>query len=104
LPSSMISPTAEMRVLTISRGTGCGATATLAAGGVCTGGCSGSGEDGGAADSADDQLRTATPGQAIRAGSDLLVMGRPIVRAPDPAVAAAAVVAEIEASLGPPAA
>jgi len=57
----------------------------------------------GAADSADDQSRTATPGQAIRAGSDLLVMGRPIVRAPDPAVAAAAVVAEIEASLGTPA-
>ena len=58
----------------------------------------------GAADDSDDQSRTATPGQAIRAGSDLLVMGRPIVRAPDPAAAAAAVLAEIEASLGPPAA
>jgi orotidine-5'-phosphate decarboxylase len=47
----------------------------------------------------DDQTRTATPGDAIRAGSDLLVVGRPILRAPDRAAAARAVVAEIETAL-----
>ncbi len=56
----------------------------------------------GLADACDDQARTATPGEAIRAGSDLLVMGRPIARASDPAEAAAAVIAEIEAGLGVP--
>lgn len=47
----------------------------------------------------DDQTRTASPGDAIRAGSDLLVVGRPILRAPDRAAAARAVVAEIESAL-----
>ena len=37
--------------------------------------------------SADDQQRTATPEAAIAAGSDLLVIGRPITGAPDPAAA-----------------
>lgn len=32
----------------------------------------------------DDQLRVMTPRQAIAAGSDYLVIGRPITRAPDP--------------------
>lgn len=32
----------------------------------------------------DDQKRTATPAETIRAGSDLLVVGRPITRAADP--------------------
>ena len=32
----------------------------------------------------DDQKRTATVSQAIKAGSDFLVIGRPILKAPDP--------------------
>ncbi|MBB3770757.1 orotidine-5'-phosphate decarboxylase [Angulomicrobium tetraedrale] len=46
-----------------------------------------------------DQKRVATPFAAIRAGADHLVVGRPIVAAPDPAAAARAVQAEIAAAL-----
>lgn len=48
----------------------------------------------------DDQKRIMTPADAIRAGSDYLVMGRPITGAPDRRAAARAVVDEIEAALG----
>ncbi|WP_420334819.1 orotidine-5'-phosphate decarboxylase [Roseibium sp.] len=48
---------------------------------------------------ADDQRRVMTPEDAIRAGSDYLVVGRPISKAEDPGAAADAVVAEIEAAL-----
>jgi orotidine-5'-phosphate decarboxylase len=44
----------------------------------------------------DDQKRIMTPATAIAAGADYLVVGRPILEAPDPKVAAEAIVAEIE--------
>ena len=44
---------------------------------------------------AGDQKRIMTPAAAIAAGADYLVVGRPIVAAPDPRVAAEAIVAEI---------
>lgn len=43
----------------------------------------------------DDQSRTATPTEAIRAGADYIVVGRPILAAPDPRIAAQAIVDEI---------
>ncbi|CAM5589689.1 Orotidine 5'-phosphate decarboxylase OS=Stutzerimonas stutzeri OX=316 GN=pyrF PE=3 SV=1 [Stutzerimonas stutzeri] len=43
----------------------------------------------------DDQRRILTPAQAMAAGSDYLVIGRPIAQAVDPAQALAAVVAEL---------
>jgi len=43
-----------------------------------------------------DQKRIMTPAAAIAAGADHLVVGRPIVAAPDPKAAAEAIVAEIE--------
>jgi len=47
---------------------------------------------------AGDQKRIATPADAVRAGADYLVVGRPITEAPDPAAAAQAVQAEIARS------
>jgi orotidine-5'-phosphate decarboxylase len=44
---------------------------------------------------AGDQKRVMTPAAAIAAGADYLVVGRPIVAAPDPKAAAEAIVAEI---------
>lgn len=44
---------------------------------------------------ADDQRRILTPAEAMAAGSDYLVIGRPISQATDPAQALAAVVAEL---------
>lgn len=46
--------------------------------------------------SRDDQNRVATPAEAIEAGSDYLVIGRPITRADEPEAALAAVLQEIE--------
>jgi orotidine-5'-phosphate decarboxylase len=42
-----------------------------------------------------DQKRVATPAAAIAAGAEYLVIGRPIIAAPDPKAAAEAIVAEI---------
>jgi len=47
--------------------------------------------------SANDQSRIATPTEAIRAGADYIVVGRPITSARDPRVAALAVANEIAA-------
>jgi len=44
----------------------------------------------------DDQRRTATARDAIRAGADYLVVGRPILSAADPVAAVEALVAEME--------
>jgi orotidine-5'-phosphate decarboxylase len=48
-----------------------------------------------AGSAAEDQRRIATPAQAIRDGASLLVVGRPITRAADPAAAAQAILNEI---------
>jgi orotidine-5'-phosphate decarboxylase len=48
---------------------------------------------------ADDQKRIVTPGRAIAAGADLLVVGRPITASADPREATQAVIAEIAAAL-----
>lgn len=45
----------------------------------------------------DDQTRVVTPEQAIRDGADYLVVGRPIVAAPDPVAACREVVARMTA-------
>jgi orotidine-5'-phosphate decarboxylase len=47
---------------------------------------------------ADDQKRIMTPGEAVRAGADYLVVGRPVIAADDPRAAAEAIVAEIAAA------
>ncbi len=47
--------------------------------------------------SRDDQHRTMAPAEAVQAGSNYLVVGRPIIAAPDPRAAAEAIRAEIEA-------
>jgi orotidine-5'-phosphate decarboxylase len=44
---------------------------------------------------ANDQSRIGTPADAIRAGADYLVVGRPITAAPDPRAAALAIANEI---------
>ncbi len=52
-----------------------------------------------AGSAAGDQRRVMTPADAIKAGSDYLVIGRPISRADDPRAAAEAVVDEISSAL-----
>ena len=48
----------------------------------------------------DDQKRVMTPGDAMRAGSTYLVVGRPITAADDPLAALSATNAEVSAALG----
>ena len=47
----------------------------------------------------DDQARVATPVEALKAGADLLVIGRPITKAPDPGAAAAAIAGSLRRAL-----
>lgn len=47
-----------------------------------------------------DQKRIMTPVEAIKAGADRLVIGRPITAAADPKAAADAIIAEISSALG----
>lgn len=57
---------------------------------------------GGAAASAkDDQERTLTAREALSAGADYLVVGRPVIGAPDPREAAARIAEEARASTSP---
>jgi len=49
--------------------------------------------------SANDQRRVATPARAVAAGSDFLVVGRPILRAQDPRDAASAILDEIRTAV-----
>lgn len=46
-----------------------------------------------------DQQRIATPADALRAGADYLVVGRPITQARDPLAATESIVAEMQAAL-----
>jgi len=47
-----------------------------------------------------DQKRIKTPREAIAAGADYLVVGRPILEAADPRATAEAIIAEIAAAAG----
>jgi orotidine-5'-phosphate decarboxylase len=49
----------------------------------------------------DDQKRVATPFEAIRAGADYLVLGRPVYGADDPKAAAQAIIQEMADALRP---
>lgn len=46
-------------------------------------------------ESSDDQKRVMSPAAAARAGSSFIVVGRPILQAPDPAAAARAILADL---------
>lgn len=76
------SPLEAARVRSIA-----GAAATLITPGVRSAGAS-----------KGDQKRVATPAEAIRAGSNYLVVGREITRAPDPAAAARLILDDLAAS------
>ena len=51
-----------------------------------------------ASSATDDQRRVLSPADAIRAGADILVVGRPITRAKDPAEAVQRIVEEMKAA------
>ena len=55
------------------------------------------------ADAALDQHRTATPADAVRHGATHLVVGRPVLHAPDPAAALGEFLAAMEFAAAPPA-
>jgi len=44
----------------------------------------------------DDQQRTATPSEAVKAGADYIVVGRPILEAPDPVQVAQKIIQDLE--------
>ena len=48
---------------------------------------------------AGDQVRTATPADAVRNGSDFLVVGRPVLEAADPVAATDAILKELRSVL-----
>ena len=48
-----------------------------------------------------DQRRTMTPREAIAAGADYIVVGRPITKAADPVAAAASIIAEMRQEVSP---
>ncbi len=54
----------------------------------------------GEAHRADDQRRVLTPAEATSAGADRLVVGRPVLEAPDPEAALDRILAEVEGVLG----
>jgi len=47
-----------------------------------------------------DQRRTATPADAVRAGANYLVVGRPVLEASNPQAALRAILADIDAAIG----
>ena len=55
-------------------------------------------KDKGVGEKTDDQARTATPREAIKAGADFIVVGRPILAAADPRAAAQELVDELAAA------
>ena len=48
---------------------------------------------------ADDQIRIASPAEAVRAGADYIIIGRPITHSQDPVSAAKLIISEIEEAL-----
>lgn len=52
--------------------------------------------------STDDHKRAVAPAEAIEAGADYLVVGRPIVRHPDPRAAAESIIAEMKSAVRTP--